>query len=418
MGKVDRLERQYGSNARESVSARREGMKLLNGGGKSAAATMGRMRGKFPAAQELADIALDRIGPDPDQPRKTFDPDELAELASTIGTWGQLQAAKVWYEEARDLFVLVFGERRWRAARLAGESTLRCVVLPARPTDQVLRLERLIENAARSPVPPLEEAEAFRVAMKAEGWSARELALKLGLDHNKVSDRLALLSKLAPAVREAVEAGELDASTAREIARVGDPGTQEAIATRAQAEGISRDGVRAIVRKARQQAGLAPDEPGATDVPVSDRQTPATSPPPPDQAPPEAEAAAVSDGQTPEEAVPGGQGVVVESPNTRPAPEVVTGPPVAPGRTARIIGDPSGWFEHFTPSDEARRGVKLVDLLGGGSREFRPGGGVRVIVVLEEDAECDHYEGLLRAVRWADKHRDGVPFYGEEDGHV
>ncbi len=66
------------------------------------------------------EIRLDRIAPDPDQPRRTFDPSKLEELATSIGREGVLQPIAVQYDEARDLYMIIHGERRWRAARAAG----------------------------------------------------------------------------------------------------------------------------------------------------------------------------------------------------------------------------------------------------------------------------------------------------------
>src|SRR5689334_1171017 len=74
--------------------------------------------------KDAAIIPTDKIGPDPTQPREEFDPDELAQLAESLRTRGQLQAITVYWEEGRQLYIIVCGERRWRAAKLAGITTM------------------------------------------------------------------------------------------------------------------------------------------------------------------------------------------------------------------------------------------------------------------------------------------------------
>ena len=86
-------------------------------------------------SKNAAEIPVDRIGPDPDQPREEFDAEALGRLAESLKTRGQLQPIRVRWDEEQGAYVIVCGERRWRAAELAGLPTMSCVIVdgPGRP---------------------------------------------------------------------------------------------------------------------------------------------------------------------------------------------------------------------------------------------------------------------------------------------
>lgn len=164
-------------------------------------------------AEGVYRIPLDKIVPDPEQPRKEFDNLELYGLAKSMKTKGQLQPVIVRWDEELGKYVLVAGERRWRAAALAGLVELIATV----DDTNKLRLEtQLIENLQRSDLSPLDEARAFDELLKLRGWTYRDLAETLGISESKVSRSVALLD-LPEEAQAKVEAGELMGQAVREL---------------------------------------------------------------------------------------------------------------------------------------------------------------------------------------------------------
>lgn len=259
MKAADRLKRQFGGNVDESVAPDRR-VRLdvpaaalgAGAGDVSRHAGMGRLKAFA--------VPLDRIAPDPDQPRKEFDPDVLARLAASLAEHGQLQPCRVRWDAGRRVYVLVAGEQRFRAAGLAGLATLDCVEAPADADPSAVLTQQLVENCLRSDLKPVEQAAAFRRLMDTEGWSARQTAARLHLSPNAVLRALDLLD-LPEAVRASVDAGDLAASTAAEIGKLKDPEVVAAVAGEAVAGGLTRaevvDAVRAVL------AAKAPPRPRA-----------------------------------------------------------------------------------------------------------------------------------------------------------
>ena len=97
--------------------------------------------------EAAAVIRLDRIVADPNQPRMEFDPESLARLATSLRERGQLQPIRVRWDDTASRYVVVVGERRWRAAQLAGLESLACVVVAGEPTAEDLLEDQLVENA-------------------------------------------------------------------------------------------------------------------------------------------------------------------------------------------------------------------------------------------------------------------------------
>jgi ParB family chromosome partitioning protein len=161
---------------------------------------------------QILELRPDQIDPDPEQPRKEFGDDGLTRLADSLKKFSQLQPILVRKNGTR--YILVTGERRWRAAKLAGMPTIQCLL--CRGGDA--RSLQLVENIFRKDLKPIEEAKAYQAIMKREGWGLREMAKHLHLEHSRVSKALKLL-KLSPGVQRSVDKGEIPASTAYEIAR-------------------------------------------------------------------------------------------------------------------------------------------------------------------------------------------------------
>src|SRR5262245_2485818 len=138
MKTVDRLSQALGTNIAESMGAKwTSGESSGNPFPSGAAVHGGPASEKYRGAARIKDafvIALDRIAPDPEQPRKEFDAESLAQLAGSLKSRGQLQPIRVRYEEARAMWVIVAGERRYRAALQAGLPSLVCVEVKGSPT--------------------------------------------------------------------------------------------------------------------------------------------------------------------------------------------------------------------------------------------------------------------------------------------
>jgi ParB family chromosome partitioning protein len=207
-------------------------------------------------ARDAAVIPTDKIQPDPDQPREEFDPEALGRLAESLKTRGQLQPIRVRWDEGRGAYVIIMGERRWRAAVQAGLPTLTCVVheKPVEP-GELLALQ-LVENALREDLKPIEQAKAYKRLMDLHGWSGSQLAKELAVAQPTVVQALALL-KLPEDVQAKVEDGALAPRTAYEIVKLDDAAEQQALAEQVIAEQLTRDQAAQVV-KARKSGRAAP----------------------------------------------------------------------------------------------------------------------------------------------------------------
>ena len=193
-------------------------------------------------AKNILEIPVAQIVRDPEQPREEFDEDELARLAASLKYHGQLQPIRVRWDQDRGKYIVIAGERRWRAAQVAGLATLTATVDDPDP-ERILE-QQLVENALRLDLNPLEKANAYRRLMDARGWSQTELADRLNVHKASVSRSLALLDLPEP-VQARVAEGSMSASVAAEIARVADPVEQEALAIQVAETGVTLRQLRA-----------------------------------------------------------------------------------------------------------------------------------------------------------------------------
>jgi ParB family transcriptional regulator, chromosome partitioning protein len=165
---------------------------------------------------QIREIGVERILPNPAQPRLSYEEDSLTELADSIREHGVLQPILV--RPIGHQFQLIAGERRWRASRLADRSTIPAIV--AEFDDDTALEVSIIENLQREDVSPLEEAVMFR-KMTDLGYSLRQLAQKLGKDKGYIENRLRLSE--APAdIRELVSLRKDTISHAYELMKIGD----------------------------------------------------------------------------------------------------------------------------------------------------------------------------------------------------
>lgn len=201
-----------------------------------------------------AELPLDRIEPNPDQPRRQFDEAALAELAASIQEVGLLQPIVVRPSEEEGRYRLVVGERRWRAARLAGLETIAAVIREDSEPATTLT-EALIENLQRTDLTPLEEAAAYRELLEEYGLTHEEIARRVGRSRSSVSNTLRLLQLPAP-IQGMVERGELSAGHARALLGLEDPAFAVHVAERAVAEGWSVRRVEDAVRLRRRDGDV------------------------------------------------------------------------------------------------------------------------------------------------------------------
>jgi ParB family chromosome partitioning protein len=247
MGKLDELMRTSAGIAAESMG--RPAAPAMNRASATAVPpTPDRLQG-VARSKAAAEIPLSKIGPDPDQPREDFDSEALARLAASLRARGQLQPIRVRWDDARGLYVIVCGERRWRAAELAGMTTMSCVIMEGPVTAGELLAIQVVENALREDLRPIEQARAFRALMSLNGWSTHQVARELAVDQSSVVKTLALL-ELPAAVQDQVEQGALAPSAAYEVSKLDDPAAQAELAVRVVAEGLSRAETVAAVRRA------------------------------------------------------------------------------------------------------------------------------------------------------------------------
>ncbi|MDY0000509.1 MAG: ParB/RepB/Spo0J family partition protein [Polyangia bacterium] len=158
------------------------------------------------------EVPLDSIHPNPAQPRKHFDDSSLAELAATLADMGVLQPLLV--RRLSSGYELISGERRWRAAKLAG---LQRVPVEVLDVDEVQgRLMALVENLQREDLTLLEEAEAYRQLVADHGLTQEEVASRVGKDRSTVANALRIL-KLPSGVKEALARGLLSPGHARAL---------------------------------------------------------------------------------------------------------------------------------------------------------------------------------------------------------
>jgi ParB family chromosome partitioning protein len=195
-------------------------------------------------APELLDLPVDSIRPNPRQPRRRFEADAASGLADSVRTSGVVQPVVV-RSLAGGGYELIAGERRWRAARAAGLSTVPAVVREA--DDRETLLLSLVENVAREQLSPVEEARAYAVLMDEFGLALGEVADRVGKAKPTVSNRLRLL-ELPDDVLAMLERRTLTEGHARAVLAV--PGHEErrALARRIVSQGLS---VRAAERAAR-----------------------------------------------------------------------------------------------------------------------------------------------------------------------
>lgn len=194
----------------------------------------------------FAELELEEISRSPQQPRSRFDDDSLGELAASIREVGVLQPVIVRPGDTDGTYVLIAGERRLRAADMAGLTTIPAVIR-AVASDERHLTEALIENIQRKDLSPLEEAAAYRNLLEDFGMTHEQVATRVGKSRSAVTNTLRLLQLPAP-IQGMLERGELSAGHARALLALDDETYAVHIAERVVAEGWSVRNVEEAVK--------------------------------------------------------------------------------------------------------------------------------------------------------------------------
>ena len=180
-------------------------------------------------------LPLYKVEPNPDQPRRDFDEEELQALSESIQAHGVIQPLTV-RELENGYYQIIAGERRWRAARLADLSEIPAVIIEA--DDKKAMELALIENLQRQDLNPVEEAMGYQSLIEEYGLTQEETATQVGKSRPAVANSLRLLS-LCPEVLERLRKGELTSGHARAILMLKDPRKQQQAAQKITALGLS-----------------------------------------------------------------------------------------------------------------------------------------------------------------------------------
>lgn len=214
----------------------------------------------------LQEISVSSIDPNPNQPRNHFDEDSLAELSASIKAIGLLQPVLVRPSSTPDRFELIAGERRWRASKRAGLSTIPAIV---RVTDDVSSVEQaLVENLHRQDLTPLEEAAAYQQLLEDFSMTHEQVAAKVGKSRSAITNSLRLLT-LPPTIQQYLAEGRLSAGHAKALLGTPDRALQESLARVAVDQSLTVRGLEEAVRNAVNPGASSTTvipKPGATGV--------------------------------------------------------------------------------------------------------------------------------------------------------
>jgi ParB family chromosome partitioning protein len=183
---------------------------------------------------DIISMGLEKIRANPNQPRKSFDENALVDLTNSVKEHGVIQPIIV--EEEGDGYLIIAGERRFRAAQRAG---LREIPVIVRSYSEEKRLEiSLVENIQRTDLNPIEEASAYKALIDITGRNQDAVASLVGKSRSAVTNALRLL-KLSPPMQESLKKGEISPGHARALLTVKDTSARERLFNNITAEGLS-----------------------------------------------------------------------------------------------------------------------------------------------------------------------------------
>ncbi len=198
--------------------------------------------------RNIGRVEIDRVVPDPNQPRAEFDEEALDRLAQSIRDKGQLAPIHVRWDAELDKWVIICGERRWRATRRAGVPTIDCRFQEEGLSSSQVLEQQLIENLLREDLKPVEQARAFASLMELNGWNGKQVAEALRVPPSTVSRALALL-RLPEDLQRQVDEGTIAARSAYEISKLQDETHRRTLAQEAAEGRLSHDQAAQAVRQ-------------------------------------------------------------------------------------------------------------------------------------------------------------------------
>jgi len=232
-------------------------MASKKGLGRGMGALLGDFEETAPEQNVYQKLPIYKVEPNPDQPRRDFDEEELQALADSISEHGIIQPLTV-RELKSGYYQIIAGERRWRAARLANLSEVPVVVIEA--DDKKAMELALIENLQRQDLNPVEEALGYKSLMEDHGMTQEEAAKRVGKSRPAVTNALRLLS-LSEEVLKKVRSGELSAGHARAVLTVKSEKKQLAAAQKIVALGLSVRQAELLCRNMAKEAPEPKEEP-------------------------------------------------------------------------------------------------------------------------------------------------------------
>lgn len=224
-----------------------------------------------PAGETIRNVALDAIRPNPNQPRRSFDEEELQALAESVAIQGVIQPIVLRsFDGDVGAYQIVAGERRWRAARMAGLTSIPALIREL--SDSHMSEVALVENIQRAELAPLDEAHAYQQLIETHGLTQDEIARRLGKNRSHVAHMLRL-QRLPTGVQQMIRDGALSVGHARVLVNAADP---EALARRVVAEGLTVRQTEEAAKAARESQPASPASPSTKPTPPPESEAWAT----------------------------------------------------------------------------------------------------------------------------------------------
>ena len=200
-------------------------------------------------------VNMEMVLPDPNQPRTEFSEEGIQHLAESIRTKGQFHPIRVRWCEDRSKWLIISGERRWRATQAAGLNTIDCFFQHGALTPSEALEQSLVENLLREDLKPMEQAQAFSDLMDLNKWNGKQVAEALNVSTSKVSRALALLD-LPKDVQQRINDGQLAARSAYELTKLPNESAQRELVDQAKDGRLSHAKAASAVKQRKGKLGV------------------------------------------------------------------------------------------------------------------------------------------------------------------
>jgi ParB family transcriptional regulator, chromosome partitioning protein len=253
MSKSEALLKEMGGNLAESIGVRSGSFRAFPVVASTQEIPTVSPKDGFTRNRAAGEMLLANIVADPTQPRKEFDPSAIERLAESIKAKGLLQPLRVRWNPELGKHIILVGERRYRAATLAGLTSVPCIFIENELTEAEILEEQLVENLLREDLNAIDQAQSFQRYMELVGCHAKDLAQILKVAPSTVTRALSLL-RLPEPIQEQVAAGEVSAKAGFEIAKLKDDTARTAMAERVVAEKLTGEDAAKAVRQKKGRA--------------------------------------------------------------------------------------------------------------------------------------------------------------------